>query len=70
MKRLSQEKVDKDTGAEERNTPKAIIPNRGQDDPIGTLCPLQCVCGSPVMLLLGREGPGDVQGVNLPDGHD
>lgn len=27
------------------------------------------VRGSPIVFLLGREGPGDVQGVNLPDGH-
>lgn len=69
MEKLSLEKVDSHTGAEERNTLKAIILNRGQRDLIGEQCSLQSGWDSPIVLLLGREGPGDVQGVNLPNGH-
>lgn len=28
------------------------------------------VCGSPIVFLLGREGPRDVQGMDLPNGYD
>lgn len=70
MEKLSLEKADGDTGAEERSTLKAIILNQGQRDLIGEQCSLQSGCDSPIVLLLGREGPGDVQGVNLPNGHD
>lgn len=70
MNKLSPEKADRDTGAEERSTLEAIILNQGQRDLIGEPCSLPSGCVSPIVLLLRREGPGDVQGVNLPNGHD
>lgn len=71
MKRLSLEKVDGGVGAEERNTLEAFLLKirAGLIRLVIQDTYRAAGCYSPVVLLLGREGPGDVQGVNLANRH-